>query len=97
MQHDPGRPYAPGTLFTTARNYRGAWCAGAGLCGCVSGVEFPLRATDEPRAAAVKIPTVATFIRRGVSQLVCRAWSHERVPLAPAIAAMAHTAHTGKP
>jgi hypothetical protein len=64
----------------------------AGGAGWCAGVE-PLTVTDEPIAAAVKRPTVATFMRRGVSQVVCRVWSQERAPLAPAIAAMAHTAH----
>jgi ketosteroid isomerase-like protein len=43
--------------------------------------------------AAAKIPTVATFMRRGVSQVSWRAWSHERAPVAPAIAAIAQAAH----
>jgi hypothetical protein len=49
--------------------------------------------TDEPIAAAAKRAIVAALMRRGVSQVRCRAWSQERAPLAPAIAAIAHAAH----
>jgi hypothetical protein len=47
----------------------------------------------EPNVAATKIPAVAALIRRSVSQLACWAWSQDLVPLAPAIAAIAHAAH----
>ena len=49
--------------------------------------------TDDPMAAAAKMLPVATFIRRGVNQVSCRACSQERAPVAPAIAAIAHAAH----
>jgi hypothetical protein len=49
--------------------------------------------TDDPTTAAVKRATVAARRRRGVSQVRCRAWSHDRAPLAPAIAAIAQAAH----
>jgi hypothetical protein len=39
------------------------------------------------------MPAVAAFRRRSVSQVSCRAWSHDLAPLAPAIAAIAHAAH----
>jgi hypothetical protein len=72
----------------------GAKWGGGEAAGCAgrAGVE-PLTVTDEPIAAAVKRPTVATFMRRGVSHVVWRVWSQERAPLAPAIAAIAQTAH----
>jgi hypothetical protein len=53
----------------------------------------PLKTTDDPRVAAVKRPTVATCMRRGVSQVACWAWSQLRAPAAPVIAAIAHIAH----
>jgi hypothetical protein len=46
-------------------------------------------------AAAAKMPAVATFMRRGVSQVWWRAWSQDRAPVAPAMAAIAHAAHMG--
>jgi hypothetical protein len=52
-----------------------------------------LRPTVDPIVAAAKMLAVATFILRGVNQVSWRAWSHERAPLAPAIAAIAHAAH----
>jgi hypothetical protein len=71
----------------------GACCVcAAGVVGWDCGVE-PLRPTVEPSAAAAKMLAVATFIRPGVSQVSCRAWSQDRAPLAPAIAAIAHAAH----
>ena len=59
---------------------------------CCPGVD-PLIVTDEPIAAAVKSVIVAALIRRGVSHVVCCACSHDRAPLAPAIAAIAQAAH----
>ena len=52
-----------------------------------------MTATEDPIVAAANRLTVTTFIRWGVSQVVCRACSQERAPVAPAIAAIAHTAH----
>ncbi len=60
---------------------------------CWIGVE-PLRVIDENPKAAVKGAIVPARSRRGVSQVACWAWSHERAPLAPAAAAMTHPAHT---
>src|SRR5205807_3927178 len=55
----------------------------------------PAIVTDDPIVAAVKRLTVTTFIRRGVSHVACCACSHDRAPVAPAIAAIAHAAHMG--
>ncbi len=48
-----------------------------------------------PNAATNKA-SVAARIRFGVSQVMCRAWSHDRAPLAPAAAAITHPAHMDK-
>jgi hypothetical protein len=50
--------------------------------------------TDDPITAAVKSATVAARRRLAVSQVRWRVWSHDRAPLAPAIAAIAQAAHT---
>src|SRR2546421_12268827 len=53
----------------------------------------PAIVTEDPSVAAAKRVTVAAFIRRGVSHLACCACSQDRAPVAPAMAAIAHTAH----
>jgi hypothetical protein len=63
-----------------------AWCDGAG-------VDEPLSATEEMTNAATNNAIVAARSRRGVSHVMWWLWSHERVPLAPAIAAITQPAH----
>ena len=68
-------------------------CVGVECCWCRGLAPEPVTATEDPIVAAANRLTVTTFIRWGVSQVVCRACSQERAPVAPAIAAIAHTAH----
>jgi hypothetical protein len=65
------------------------------VCAGCDVVEEPLRATDDPSVAAVKMPIVATCMRFGVSHDACWACSHVRAPVAPVMAAIAQTAHMG--
>jgi hypothetical protein len=53
----------------------------------------PLSPTVEPMNAAPMTESVATLMRRGVSQLAWLFCSHVRVPVAPAAAAIAHITH----
>jgi ketosteroid isomerase-like protein len=62
-----------------------AWC----------GVE-PLSPTAETPKAATHSAIVTARMRRGVSHVRCRACSHERAPVAPAAAAIAHAAHMAR-
>lgn len=57
-----------------------------------AGVE-PLRPTEEMPNAAMNSVAVPARIRLGVSHVWWRACNHDRVPLAPAIAAMTQPAH----
>jgi hypothetical protein len=56
----------------------------------------PLSPTAETPNAATHSAIVAARTRRGVSHVRCRACSHERAPVAPAAAAMAHAAHMAR-
>jgi len=60
---------------------------------CGFGVE-PLSPTVETATAAVTMPIVATFIRRGVSHVAWLFCSQVRAPDAPVAAAIAHAMHT---
>jgi len=50
----------------------------------------------ETASAAVIAPTVATFIRRGVSHVAWRVCIQVRAPVAPVAAAIAHAMHIGE-
>ena len=70
------------------------WCKLA-VRGCpewLGGVD-PLIVTEEKPNAARNSAIVAARSRLGVSQVWCCAWSQERVPVAPAAAAITHPAH----
>jgi hypothetical protein len=56
----------------------------------------PLRPMLDTANAAVTRAMVAMRILRGVSHVRWRAWSHDRTPLAPAAAAIAHPAHMAR-
>ena len=62
----------------------------AAVCGF--GVE-PLSPTVETAKAALIMPIVATFIRRGVSHVAWLFCSQVRAPVAPVAAAIAHIMH----
>ena len=59
---------------------------------CGFGVE-PLSPTVETAKAALIMPIVATFIRRGVSHVAWLFCSQVRAPVAPVAAAIAHAMH----
>jgi hypothetical protein len=63
-----------------------------GVCWLWFGVD-PLSVTDEKANAVTNRAIVMARRTRGVSQVMCWAWSHERAPLAPAAAAITHPAH----
>jgi hypothetical protein len=79
---------------------RGCRCEGAryralataAVARCGGGVE-PLRPTDENTNAATNRTAVAARRRFGVSHPMWWLWSHDRTPLAPAIAAITQPAH----
>ncbi len=60
----------------------------------VAGLVEPLRPTLGITIAPATRATVTRLSRCSVSQVMWWAWSHARVPLAPAAAAIAHPAHT---
>lgn len=65
----------------------------AGVAPPVAAAVEPESVIDEPSIATTKPAIVSIRSRRGVSQPRWCACSHERTPLAPANAAIAHAPH----